>query len=184
MSDRWILRSGSKRGGFRYRDPRGRPVRDERVLARIDALRIPPAWRDVHIAASPRAMLQAWGIDARGRKQYRYHERAVETRELRKYYRVRQLARELPRVRAALYHDLAHAGCGEVFQVALDQAPAADVQQRFRHVVGQRPHAQAAAGREDHRAPDRHAEASSRGRVRSRPARARSSSAANAASSG
>ena len=81
-------------------------------------------------------------------------------------------------------HDLAHAGCGEVFQVALDQAPAADVQQRFRHVVGQRPHAQAAAGREDHRAPDRHAEASSRGRVRSRPARARSSSAANAASSG
>jgi DNA topoisomerase-1 len=109
MSDRWIVRSGSKRGGFRYRDPRGRPVRDGRVLARIDALRIPPAWRDVHIAASPRAMLQAWGIDARGRKQYRYHERAVEKRELRKYYRVRQLARELPRVRAALYHDLAHA---------------------------------------------------------------------------
>ena len=63
----------------------------------IDALRVPPAWRDVHIAATPRSAIQAWGFDARGRKQYRYNERAVERRELRKYHRVRQLAKELPR---------------------------------------------------------------------------------------
>jgi DNA topoisomerase-1 len=70
-------------------------------------LRIPPAWRDVRIAASPRNRIQAWGYDARDRKQYRYHERAVETRELRKYYRMRELAKSLPKMRAILRVDAA-----------------------------------------------------------------------------
>lgn len=101
----WIRRRGSKRTGFRYVDANDRPIRDARTLARIDALRVPPAWRDVHIASSPRSAIQAWGFDARGRKQYRYHARAVERRELRKYHRVRQLAKKLPKVRAALERD-------------------------------------------------------------------------------
>ena len=101
----WIKRLGSPRTGFRYVDSNERLVRDKRTLARIDSLRVPPAWRDVHIAASPRPAIQAWGFDARGRKQYRYHDRAVELREARKYYRVRQLARELPRIRRTLHED-------------------------------------------------------------------------------
>ena len=101
----WITRLGTARSGFRYADPTGRLVRDKRTLARIDALRVPPAWRDVHIAASPRSAIQAWGFDARGRKQYRYHDRAVELRDARKYYRVRRLAKELPRIRRTLQED-------------------------------------------------------------------------------
>jgi len=101
----WILRLGTKASGFRYAGASGRIIRDRRVLDRIDALRVPPAWRDVHIAASPRSAIQAWGYDARGRKQYRYNERAVERRELRKYHRVRRLAKDLPRIRRALHHD-------------------------------------------------------------------------------
>ena len=98
---RWIERKGSKRAGFRYVMD-GKQVRDLRVLTRIDALRIPPAWRGVHIAHNARASVQAWGFDARGRKQYRYHERAVQSRELRKYHRVRYLAKSLPMVRRML----------------------------------------------------------------------------------
>jgi len=101
----WIRRLGSKASGFRYVNAEGRPIRDRRALTRIKGLRVPPAWRDVHIATTPRSSIQAWGFDARGRKQYRYNERAVERRELRKYHRVRQLAKELPRVRSALHDD-------------------------------------------------------------------------------
>ena len=101
----WIKRLGGARPGFRYVDANGRAVRDKRTLARIHALVVPPAWRDVHIAASPRSAVQAWGFDARGRKQYRYHDRAVELREARKYYRVRRLAKELPRIRRTLHED-------------------------------------------------------------------------------
>src|SRR5438093_995577 len=105
MATRWLRRIGSKGSGFRYVDERGRPLRDQRTIQRIRALVLPPAWRDVHVAASPRTNIQAWGFDARGRKQYRYHDRAVERRERRKYYRVRQLAKELPRMRRRLRDD-------------------------------------------------------------------------------
>jgi DNA topoisomerase-1 len=75
------------------------------VRARIEALRIPPAWTDVHVAAAANAAVQAWGFDAKGRKQYRYHDRAVERGALRKYYRVRQMARDLPAIRRQLALD-------------------------------------------------------------------------------
>lgn len=103
---RWILRQGSKTRGFRYVHEDGHVVRDRKVLDRIDRLRIPPAWRDVHIAASRGASVQAWGIDAKGRKQYRYHERSVERGQLRKYYRVRQMAHDLPAIRREIDRDL------------------------------------------------------------------------------
>jgi DNA topoisomerase-1 len=75
------------------------------VRARIEALRIPPAWTDVHVAAAASAAVQAWGFDVKGRKQYRYHDRAVERGALRKYYRVRQMARDLPAIRKQLARD-------------------------------------------------------------------------------
>jgi DNA topoisomerase-1 len=102
MTDRWILRKGSPASGFRYVTEKGTTVRDRASLERVRALRVPPAWTEVHIAATPRPAIQAWGFDARGRKQYRYHQRAVKRGELRKYYRVRQLGRELPRIRRVL----------------------------------------------------------------------------------
>jgi DNA topoisomerase-1 len=102
MPDRWILRKGSPANGFRYVTEQGAAVRDRATLERIRALRVPPAWTEVHIAATTRPAIQAWGFDARGRKQYRYHQRAVKRGELRKYYRVRQLGRELPHIRRVL----------------------------------------------------------------------------------
>jgi DNA topoisomerase I len=105
MATTWIRRLGSKRTGFRYVDTNDRVIRNRRTLDRIDALRVPPAWSDVRIASTPRSAIQAWGFDARGRRQYRYNERAVERRELTKYHRVRQLAKVLPKVRRTLRGD-------------------------------------------------------------------------------
>lgn len=105
MASKWILRKGSKERGFSYLAPDGRPLQKQSERERIEALRIPPAWREVHIASSSRAGIQAWGLDARGRKQYRYHARAVEKGELRKYYRVRAMARDLPRIRSRINSD-------------------------------------------------------------------------------
>jgi DNA topoisomerase-1 len=85
----------------------GRAIRDARTLARIARLAVPPGWRDVHIAASPSAEVQAWGLDVKGRKQYRYHERAVARGQLRKYYRVREMAKALPRLRERIRLDAA-----------------------------------------------------------------------------
>jgi DNA topoisomerase I len=113
MAQKWIVREGSKAKGFRYRAPGGSAVRDKAQLERIDMLRVPPAWRDVHISTNPRAAIQVWGFDARGRKQYKYHPRAVEKGELRKYYRVRQMARDLPTLRARIQRDFRRRGLGK-----------------------------------------------------------------------
>jgi len=110
MARKWIVREGSKSSGFRYVGPNSSALRDSAQLERIDKLRIPPAWRDVHISTDPRAAIQVWGFDARGRKQYKYHPRAVEKGELRKYYRVRQMARDLPTLRTRIMRDFRRKG--------------------------------------------------------------------------
>ena len=102
----WIIREGPKTA-FRYVRANGTRVRDARTLGRIRALAVPPGWHDVHIAASARSGVQAWGLDDKGRKQYRYHERAVERGQLRKYYRVRELAKDLPGIRERVRRDAA-----------------------------------------------------------------------------
>jgi len=106
MADRWISRQGSAKKGFRYVHESGRAVRDPATLERITRMRIPPAWRDVRIAASATASVQAWGFDARGRRQYRYHERAVERGQLRKYHRVRRMGHDLPSIRRRVARDV------------------------------------------------------------------------------
>lgn len=74
--------------------------------ARIAKLVIPPAWRRVWIAASPRARLQAVGYDQRGRLQYRYHASQARHRERAKFDRMLQFALALPRLRQQVRRDL------------------------------------------------------------------------------
>jgi len=97
-------------GGFGYRDPDGRPVRDEATLARIRALAIPPAWTQVWISPSARGHIQATGRDQRGRKQYRYHADWRSARDGVKFERVIAFGRALPRLRARVEADLAKRG--------------------------------------------------------------------------
>jgi DNA topoisomerase I len=92
--------------GFRYLDPAGQPVTGAGTLARIGALAIPPAWRDVWISADPAGHIQATGVDSRGRTQYRYHAVWREQRDAQKFSHMLQFASALPSLRAATEHDL------------------------------------------------------------------------------
>jgi DNA topoisomerase-1 len=85
--------------GFVYYDEAGRRIADLEVLDRIRALVIPPAWKDVWICPWPSGHLQAVGIDARGRRQYRYHDRWRVRRDAEKFARMADFARALPGLR-------------------------------------------------------------------------------------
>jgi DNA topoisomerase IB len=87
--------------GFAYYDIDGSLIRDER-LDRIRELAIPPAWRDVWICPWPNGHIQATGVDAAGRRQYRYHDAWRARRDAEKHERVLEIARELPDVRDAV----------------------------------------------------------------------------------
>jgi DNA topoisomerase-1 len=96
-----------KRGkGFVYRLPSGKLVRQAAELERIRKLALPPAWRSVWICRDPRGHLLATGLDAKGRKQYRYHPRWRCVRDEAKYDDLLELGRRLPRLRRRLARDL------------------------------------------------------------------------------
>jgi DNA topoisomerase-1 len=96
--------------GFEYVDENGNRVEDPDVLARIDQLAIPPAWRDVWICPYPMGHIQATGLDARGRKQYRYHDRWRQRRDQQKFDEMIEFARALPAMRRRVSEELAHDG--------------------------------------------------------------------------
>ena len=96
--------------GFSYRQADGARVKDAATLTRIRALAIPPAWTRVWICRSANGHIQATGRDARGRKQYRYHQLWSETRNAAKYERTLAFARALPRLRTRINRDLRRKG--------------------------------------------------------------------------
>jgi DNA topoisomerase-1 len=95
-----IRRLGSKERGFFYRYPgTDETVREERVLTRIENLKVPPAWEDARIARSPSAKVQAIGVDSAGRLQYLYHPKYKERKEHEKFERILRFSEALPRMR-------------------------------------------------------------------------------------
>jgi len=102
-------REGSKRR-FRYVDAAGRPITDEEKLERINALAIPPAWKDVWIAPTARSKLQATGVDAAGRKQYLYHPDYRARQEQAKYDKLIRFAERLPQLRESMAEHIALEG--------------------------------------------------------------------------
>ena len=108
-SDPGILRR--RRGkGFYYLTPGKQVLRKKAVLRRIASLAVPPAYEDVWICINPRGHIQATGRDAAGRKQYRYHPRWRELRDLAKFDRMIDFGSALPKLRRRLRQDLAHRG--------------------------------------------------------------------------
>lgn len=91
---------------FRFKDVKGRWVRDADEIARIRSLAIPPAYTEVWICPLPNGHLQATGLDARGRKQYRYHPDWRLLKDESKFERLEAFGSALPRIRARVARDL------------------------------------------------------------------------------
>jgi DNA topoisomerase I len=100
-----------KRGKkFIYFDTQGKEITDETRILRLNRLAIPPAYKDVWICPSPNGHLQATGIDDRGRKQYRYHERWRQQRDENKYEKMIVFGQALPKIRRRITRDLKKRG--------------------------------------------------------------------------
>ena len=108
MARRGGWRRVGSRGRFRYLDARGNPITDPAKLERIEALVIPPAWRDVWISSRPGAPLQATGVDKAGRRQYLYHPEFRAQQEQAKYDKLIRFAERLPELRQAMGEHITH----------------------------------------------------------------------------
>lgn len=88
----------------------GKRVKDEKHLERINKLVIPPAWEKVWICYEANGHLQATGLDARQRKQYKYHNLWNNLRNHTKFYRLREFGKALPSIRQQVKKHLALPG--------------------------------------------------------------------------
>ncbi len=88
-----------------YKD--GEKIKDKDEISRINKLVLPPAWENVWICALDNGHLQATGIDAKKRKQYRYHPLWNALRNHTKFYRMLQFGYALPQIRLHIEQDLA-----------------------------------------------------------------------------
>jgi DNA topoisomerase-1 len=89
-----------------YFDSEGNRITDRDEIDRLNAIGLPPAYTDAWFCADPDGHLQATGIDARGRKQYRYHAGFREKRESAKYEGLLEFGKALPRLRKRVEEDL------------------------------------------------------------------------------
>lgn len=103
-------------GGKWYRE--GAPVRGEE-LARLEGMRIPPAWSGVRVSADPKAKLQAIGFDAKGRAQRRYSAEFIAERAQKKFARVRRFARDRKGMWKSVRRDMA-SGKPEAFLAEIE----------------------------------------------------------------
>ena len=94
--------------GWSYYDRDGKLVKDKKLIARFNKLVIPPAYTNVWMSPYENGHLQFTGIDAAGRKQYRYHPDWSKIRNQSKYHRLQTFAAYLPAVRRQVDKDLAH----------------------------------------------------------------------------
>lgn len=91
---------------FNYYDTDGKRITEKNVIARINKLAIPPAWRDVWISPRTSGHLQATGIDDRKRKQYIYHPDWVKISQENKFEKMIDFAASLPKIRDRISYSL------------------------------------------------------------------------------
>jgi DNA topoisomerase-1 len=89
-----------------YFDANGERITDRDEIDRLNAIGLPPAYENAWFCKDPNGHLQATGIDARGRKQYRYHTRFREKRESAKFDGLREFGKALPKIRRRVEQDL------------------------------------------------------------------------------
>jgi DNA topoisomerase I len=89
-----------------YFDAEGKRITDREEIDRLNSVGLPPAYENAWFCADPDGHLQATGVDARGRKQYRYHPEFREKRESAKYEGLLEFGKALPRLRRRVERDL------------------------------------------------------------------------------
>ena len=89
-----------------YFDAAGARITDREEIDRLNAIALPPAYEQAWFCADANGHLQATGVDARGRKQYRYHADFRQKRDAAKYEGLVEFGKALPKLRRRVEQDL------------------------------------------------------------------------------
>ncbi len=97
---------------WQYFEAQGKRVADRAEIDRLNAIGLPPAYRDAWFSPHANGHIQAIGYDEKGRKQYRYHADFTAKRDKSKYARTADFGRALVKLRKRVAADLRKRGLG------------------------------------------------------------------------
>ena len=106
------------RNGWAYFAPDGARITDRDEIDRLNAVGLPPAYRDAWYCPRANGHIQGIGWDEKGRKQYRYHADFREAQEAAKYEKCADFGHCLPKIRKQVEEDLTARGLGKDRAVA------------------------------------------------------------------
>jgi len=89
-----------------YFDAKGKRITDRDEIDRLNAVGLPPAYEDAWFCPDRDGHIQATGVDARGRKQYRYHKDFRARQEADKYAGCLEFGKALAKIRRRVDKDL------------------------------------------------------------------------------
>ncbi|GAA4721487.1 DNA topoisomerase IB [Sphingomonas lutea] len=89
-----------------YFDPKGQRITDRDEIDRLNAVGLPPAYKNAWFCTDANGHLQATGVDARGRKQYRYHADYRAKQDDAKFDGLLEFGKALPKIRRRVEQDL------------------------------------------------------------------------------
>ena len=99
-------KKGNPKTKFKYFDMLdNRPVTEDEQI-RINKLGLAPAYEDVWVSDDPNSKIQATGMDAKGRKQYRYTQKHVLDAGVEKFLRLYKFIKLIPKLDKAMDTDL------------------------------------------------------------------------------
>jgi len=70
-------------------------ITDQKIINRLDSIKVPPAWKDVWYAYYKKCHIQAHGIDSSGKKQYILNQEHITNKKYEKFCRMKQLVKKI-----------------------------------------------------------------------------------------
>jgi DNA topoisomerase-1 len=113
---KWITFANSKgekveaSKAYIFRDPNGKPIKDQKILDRLVKVGMSPGYHDVWYSPDPKNHLQAVGYNKDNQIHYTYHAAWNEARSITKFERSGDFGKGLPQLRAKVKNDLSAKG--------------------------------------------------------------------------
>jgi len=101
-----LNKKGEPKIKFKYYYIKNNKEVDNDTLIRINKLGLAPAYINVWVSENPYSKIQATGIDAKGRKQYRYHPNAIEISTENKFLRLYKFIKAMPKLDNKIEEDI------------------------------------------------------------------------------
>lgn len=100
--DKFTIHRHKNGDGFHFTNQNNKKISDKNMLERLQAIAVPPTYKDVIYCEEVNGHLQAVGVDSNDNKQYFYHENWEHLRSITKFTALKAFGGKIPSFRRSI----------------------------------------------------------------------------------